>query len=311
MKKLFMFLLAGAFAMTTSAQTAMPDGSFENAWIVNTCPNGDYNEYSSDLFTTLNFLYEMDDVGLLTAYKETSNPQDGSLCIKLVSKLSGVFLPGALGTIAPNFVQEYLDNNRLDVRRDYEFASQPQALTGYYKYTSVFGDSAAIEIGMYNNDELLAENKMIEYTNVGEWKSFRLPLVYGSEALPNKAKILFVASAGYDFANLENCQGEDGSTMWVDNIAFDYTDGLREPIPAVLKTSVFPVPATSGLTISWNENRNVEVVIYNVNGAMVAKQNVSGSQMQLNLSDLESGNYFYRLLDGKTILSSGKFVVTK
>lgn len=305
-----MFLLAGTFALTVSAQT-MPDGSFENDWVVNSCPNGDYNEYSSDLFTTLNFLYEMDDVGMLTAYKETNNPQDGNLCIKLVSKLSGVFLPGALGTIAPNFVQEYLDNNRLDVRRDFAFFEQPQALTGYYKYTSMFGDSAAIEIGMYHNDDLLAENKLLEYTNVGEWQSFRLPLVYGSEEMPNKAKILFVASAGYDFANLENCQGEDGSTMWVDNIAFDYTNGLREPIPAVLKTNVFPVPANSELTLAWNEERTVEIAIYNVNGALIAKQNVSGDHYQLNLSDFESGNYFYRLLDGNMILSSGKFVVAK
>lgn len=309
MKKWITFLFIGAISISLSAQN-IPDGGFETGWTEYEHTSGNYWDYQNSLFYSLNELYEEPLIGVLSTYRET-DAQSGNYALKLVSKAPPTFIPGAIGTISPDFIQEFLNNGGLDVRKDFAFTEQPVALMGYYKYIPISGDSAAIDFAVYNGDVELAAYKKVEKSIVNSWTSFYLPLTYNTTDLPNKVKILFVASAAYDFANLENCQGRENSTLYIDNIAFAYASGLVEPLMNDFKVELFPNPAVDGLNFTFGEEVNAELLVYSITGALVTKQNVQGTQYRLNLSDIETGTYFYRLISDNTILTSGKFAVAK
>lgn len=299
-----------------SAQNIIPDGSFENSWYKPEMTS--YDEYKNALFYTLNELAEEPEVGAATTFKST-DAHTGNYALKLVSRDMGwILIPGAMGTINEDFIAEFLDEatgGSIDPRKEFTFTAQPTAFEGWYKYAPKKGDSSAVEVGIYHNDELLSGQKLVNNEIVDEWTKFTIPFNYSdSTVIPNKVKILFVASAGYDFADLQKCKGQDYSTLYIDDIAFLYSDptiGLREVLPHALNCTAYPIPATDNITLNWNADKNLQLVVYSITGAVVAQENVSGSSYTLNLSELESGNYFYRLIEGRNILGTGKFVVSK
>jgi hypothetical protein len=114
---------------------------------------------------------------------------------------------------------------------------------------------------------------------------------------------------------LDECKGQLGSTLWVDNVTLNYTidpgEGIKQNLFSTLKANAFPNPATEVLNIELNENFTGKIVVYNVNGSMVMEENINGTLYQLNTSTLATGNYMYRLMNENTIFAQGKFVVTK
>lgn len=312
MKKSFLFLITNLLWISIYAQSPnIPDGSFETGWTQYSFTGGDYWDYQNALFYTLNELYEEPLINVLTAYRETTNPQSGSYAMKLVSKAPPTFIPGAIGTISPDFIAEFLNNGGLDVRKNFAFVERPVALMGYYKYTPVAGDSAAIDFAVYQGDNELATALKIEKNMVSSWKDFYLPLNYQSEELPNKVKILFVASAGYDFDNLENCEGRENSTLYIDNVAFAYASGLIEPLLHSQPINCYPNPADAYLNFDFGQILQGDLWIYTIHGALVKKVHVTESTYRLNLSELKTGNYFYRFCNENVIVHTGKFEIVR
>lgn len=312
MKKIFVLLIMSVLFTSMMAQSPnIPDGGFEAGWTQYSFDGSSYWDYQNSIFYTLNELYEEPLINVLTTYRETTDPQQGSYAMKLVSKAPPTFIPGAFGTISPNFIEEFLNNGGLDVRKSFAFTEQPVALMGYYKYIPVAGDSAVIDFAVYRGNNELASAKIVEKNMLSSWKSFYIPLDYQTEELPDKVKILFVASAGYDFDNLENCKGRENSTLYIDNIAFAYTSGWVEPLLNTMKVECYPNPATSTLNLIFEKQLNAQLYIYAINGALIQQITVNDAQYQLSLINYKTGTYFYRLCDEKMILSTGKFEVVK
>ncbi|MEG2071423.1 MAG: T9SS type A sorting domain-containing protein, partial [Bacteroidales bacterium] len=124
-------------------------------------------------------------------------------------------------------------------------------------------------------------------------------------------KLLFVASAGYDFNALENCVGKANSNFCIDNVAFSYDNGLTEPLISSVKAMLYPNPSTDIVNFEFNKEVTGKLIIYDVTGAQIAEIPVQDMKTQVTTSELSNGHYFYRLIEGKTILSSGKFTVAK
>lgn len=246
MKKSFLLLVVMAFAIvgchkpepepkpepvdTTTTQEEpfidqLPDGSFENSWVEFTAEKGKYLDFKTSAFTTLNILYELPDdplPGKLTAFR-TNDAQDGQYAIKLVTAdLSGMILvPGAFGTISRDCVGEFLNTGGITIKK--EFSYKPVALTGYYKYEPVNGDSAVIDMAIYSGNKEIASALLKEKNTVSEWTPFTLTLNYTDPtANATHLKLLFIASACYDFSKLQECQGQVGSTLYIDNLKFVY-----------------------------------------------------------------------------------------
>jgi len=321
MKKLF--FLSGLILMVSmlfaQTQEQIKDGGFETNWSELTAPRGKYWDFNAKnvnhLFRTLNSLYEIEIMPQfttkLTSFKETDNPYDGSSALRMetVAFADNLTVPGVFGTISYYFIEEFLETGSIEVLADFE--SRPKRLTGYYKYESVRGDSASIEIELTNWGEVIGRALWKEKETKLEWEKFDIPINYVNDyASVTHLQLIFSASAEYNFNDLMNCKGQPGSKFWIDNIAFEYNNvGLREPLMDRTISKAHPNPATTSVTISFDKALEGKLVIYNVLGAEVATQAVSGNTSEANISHLAAGTYFYRIIDGNTIRTSGKFIV--
>ena len=306
----------------SAQQYQLPDGGFETGWKSEIGVNGQFWEYKTNYFYTLNELYAIAIPGGgkadLTAFREerANHVHNGNYSIRLVSGHVQVgeviFLPGLVGTITENFVDEFTEENRVSITRDWAYDT-PRALTGWYKYNPVNGDSALIDIGLYDygTTEIALAKKVIKET-VNEWTKFEItiPEQHWNKEV-QEIRVLFVASAGVNFANFDQCKGQKGSTLWVDDVQLIYNVGIKQNFFSTLKTKAFPNPATELLNIELNEHFSGKVMVYNVAGSLVIEENITGTQCQLNTSALASGNYIYKLMEGNTIFAQGKFVVAK
>ena len=212
------------------------DGGFESCWYSQEMTNETYLEYKSSVFYTLNNLHaliEVPDLMLtsspLTAYRD-SDAHGGNYCMKLVTGVvtdqskGRLLIPGAIAPLDQNFVYQFLTPREypdgINVKREYH--EKPDKLMGYFKYSSVEGDSASFSVKLYNGSDVIGEGYFLEKNSVNEWTMFEAPIVYTSSATPTHISIIISASAGYDFADLTHCQGREGSTLWIDDLEFTF-----------------------------------------------------------------------------------------
>lgn len=98
---------------------------------------------------------------------------------------------------------------------------------------------------------------------------------------------------------------------FVINVIFKYSlDDVAE-VSAQNVISAYPTPATSVINFDYNVNGNAMVVIYNMMGQEVMRNEIAGQNgtLSMNVSDLNSGVYFYSLvINGKTE-KSNKIVI--
>ena len=306
-----------------SAQKQFPDSSFEN-WTTTSGAYGTFVDFDTEFFHTLNPLHGLANDGCiidLTAFRDESNPVDGLYSIKLVSGLAPMgedyaFLPGMVGTIDPDFIEQFLSPlGGITIATDWGDGKTPCAFEGWYKYDPKNNDSAFIDIGFYNSGKEVFSKKLLIKNKVDNWTEFslKIPQQYWDKYF-EEIKVLFVASAGVDFETLTNCKGEIGSTLSIDAISllYDCEVGIRQNLLSTVKVNVFPNPATNDiLNMELNENFTGVVSIYSILGGKVMEQEINSDQCQLNIKNLSSGNYIYKLMNGNTIFAQGKFVVTK
>jgi len=74
------------------------------------------------------------------------------------------------------------------------------------------------------------------------------------------------------------------------------------------RVSIFPNPAKDVLNIK--SNTPVSVAVYNMNGSLVAAQDVV-NDAAVNISSLPEGCYVYRLTNGNEVIQTGKIQVIK
>lgn len=90
------------------------------------------------------------------------------------------------------------------------------------------------------------------------------------------------------------------------------TVSLSEVSKAIASMKVYPNPASDLLTISFDYPKAKQVKIVDITGRLVATQEISGTETDVNVSGLTNGVYVYQIVDndGGTI-HSGKFSVAK
>lgn len=210
------------------------DGGFEDCWYKEQMSNEIYAEYQSSVFYTLNNLHAMMDVPAMmltsspiTAEREMSDPHGGKCCMKLVTgeltdqSKGRLLIPGAIAPLDENFVDQFLnDENGINVKKPY--TEKPTAFKGYFKYKPVNGDFGSFCVELYNGNEVIGRGYQRLDNEVTSWQSFNVPIEYTSTSTPTHISIIISSSGDYNFADLTNCHGEVGSTLWIDDIEFDF-----------------------------------------------------------------------------------------
>jgi hypothetical protein len=293
MKTKFTWLLL-FIAASLSAQQ-IPNGGFET-WTMPGNPDG-WGTWESATGAPL---------GLAT--KDTTTYTEGNASIKLKtdSVQAGpqkLLIPAfvSLGTVA------YVPPNNLDFM-GMPFAARPDTLFFSYKYAPAANDTAWVEIQISGlSGDLLAGGLELTTTS-GIWVNAYVPLT--ANILPgtvDSIRVLFSSSLPTGF-------GIQGSVLNVDDVHFGYVipSGVEDVVNNI-QISIYPNPVSSVLTISSEEGMdNTRLLVNDLSGKLILVNNLSGKTSNVNVSELPSGVYVYRVVDnaGK-LLKKEKFNVVR
>ena len=205
-------------------------GCFDQ-WVSVSYESYDYSwmEPAGDFLRTLNELYALPPIlggpGPITT-DSTRDCYAGTHAAKLVTAIftpqvgHDILIPGLVGATT-------LDIGKQTIYIGKPYSSKPLAIQGWYKYFPVSGDSSMVEVQLHRYNAALGKRDTIAWVQqkykgvTASYTKFELPLVYyDNNATPDSISLLIVSSAGIDFSSLQNCKGQPGSTMFVDEISF-------------------------------------------------------------------------------------------
>lgn len=273
-----------------------------------------YDDLMDPFWGSLNFLATLPPemfTGPVTLFKEagrSGEAEDFAPRMESSSMVFGgegveLFIPGVVGTIT-------VDIANIDATLGYPFTSRPLGMKGYMKYAPVNGDSASIfvELKRYNEDlgmsQMIGRGELIFKEAVADWTEFDLTIEYKSQVQPDSITVLFVASAGYNFDNFLACQGQKGSSLWVDDVQLYYEEATPEPDPsanenaALAASRLYPNPSADGrFNLQLSEACCVQVL--SVTGQLLQDQEMAAGVQALDLSKYAPAYYVVRLSNEK------------
>ena len=89
--------------------------------------------------------------------------------------------------------------------------------------------------------------------------------------------------------------------------------GIEDATSNIEVSNIFPNPAKNSVSLNYNLNgaTNARLVIRNILGSVVKSQEVSGNsgRINLNVSDLTNGVYFYSFLVNEVAVKSTKLII--
>jgi Putative carbohydrate metabolism domain len=265
------------------AQTQLPNGDFEN-WAT---PSGaQYEQPTSGWWTSLNALKAL---GAPVTVEKTTDMHSGSYAAKLTTRTWGtLLLPGLL--VSGEFD---IQNPRFLVQGQ-PFTDQPSAFQGWFKYTSVAGDSAGIaalltrwNAGAGRRDTVAAAAVVVTASQA-TWTAFDLPFVYSLTGAPDSIIVALVASG-----DGQNFNGQTGSTLWIDDLQLDYLTAA--PAPATPASAPQLRLRAQALDITLPAPASARTLLLrDINGRVLHTQALHAGTQSVDL-DLASGVYLVEI----------------
>ena len=290
-------------------------GGFES-WEYKDPRNGKPNFYelTNSFITTLNSkLYSLtDDLGEapLTAFRETSDVKSGNYSLKLVTDVmylgaETILLPGAAGTLDIGITPPSVDLKK-------PFTHRPIAIRGYVKYVPKNGDSAAIEVILKESGGIdIGKGKQVYKAATNDWEEFNIDINYTWETAPKTITVIFAASAKYDFTSIEtlqDCKGQIGSTLYLDDVEFVYVAGIKEMLTPEINLNVYPNPSAEKVTVQIEKEINGMVFIYDYLTRKVGEYPIDGTQINIDVKNYAAGSYLINIVENNKVTTTGRFV---
>ena len=67
-----------------------------------------------------------------------------------------------------------------------------------------------------------------------------------------------------------------------------------------LNINVYPNPVDNFATVSWNQQKNVVITLYDLTGQVMVQNNILDAQTTIDMSNLNAGVYFLSIIDKKS-----------
>jgi len=293
MKKIITSILAVSFGITAFAQQ-IPNSGFET-WSDPKNPDN-WATWESSIGSTL---------GL--ASKDTASKVEGLASVKI--KTDSI-KAGPTKRLIPGFVlfgtTVYAPPAPLQLLEK-PFAGRPDSLFFSYRYTVNGLDSALLEISASGpSGNLLGAGTSLPSTS-GGWITVTIDLApyYLASGSADSLSLLFSSS---------NRSGVAGSLLNVDAIRFGYKTssvGISD-LAAKINLSVYPNPASHQLTVTSEQTESdIYFEMTDVNGRIVLAKNIKNGNHTFNVSQLENGNYFYRISADGIVVKSNNLSIVK
>ncbi len=301
MKKRLFILFSLFIVGSAIVQAQIPEGGLNN-WTPSA--QNTYYEPTGGWWTTLNTLSAL---GGPVTVSRTSDVHSGTYAAQLETKQWGTFLlPGLLAS--GNFIM-----TAPFIKQGQPFTDKPTRFKGWIKFTSVNGDSSAVlaMLTRFNKatskQDTIAKALQIIKNSILEYTQFDVSFDYiNTEIAPDSILLFFTSSAGGN-----GSPGQVGSTLFVDDISLEYSNGVQELLMPEFSIDVFPTPATEHLSLSFNTTNTEQFLchIYAIDGRFIQSFTPSEKNHQLDVSEWQQGSYIVQTWIGNSFVSSAKFVV--
>lgn len=306
MKRTLLILLC-TLSLELLAQQ-IPNNSFET-WEPQL--NNTYEEPGGNWWATLNFLRGFGSSAPVTVKKSTS-AQAGQYAAEITTGTFGSFtIPGLLvsGTVGEIDIVNPTDV----IQRGQPFTATPEKLTGYYKHSPVNGDSAAaiVLLTKYNSNtsqrDTVAIAETYFYTSVSTYTAFESILDYQMTGVtPDSITIVLVSSAA-----AENLAGQPGSTLFIDDLALSYIQGIEQDVFNTIIVQAYPNPTIDRVTFTTaGPPAARSVILYDELGRNCFEAPFNNTSIEADISSLANGKYLFAVQENSKIVSTGTILKT-
>ena len=172
------------------------------------------------------------------------------------------------------------------------YTDKPNYFRGYYKYTSIDGDScyfyALLSKWNGSSRDTVAFADFQSTATITSYEAFSLAFNYHSEDTPDSITVVFTSSAGG-----ESYQGQVGSTLFIDKISLSLTSNIQ-----TIKQNTFvvsPNPTNGLVKITSNIQGETHYSVLNESGQKVKNGIINSTLDYIDLLDLSEGIYFIKI----------------
>ena len=279
---LLALILVGA-VLRTDAQT-LPNAGFENWEAVGTACEDPVSWNSANGGLGL--------FGLCNVTRETGNVHGGSISVKLETVLVPLIAINAPGALSNGIlVVDPGDPFNSTVQGGSAIWGMPDALTGFYDYAPLGGDSMTIRVRLFDitgdDTTQIAEAEYVDNSTTGGYQSFNLPITYSMTEDAELAEILIRSTRNSMAATV-------GTVLYIDDFAFTGISSIDGPTGG-LSSTWYPNPAQHTLHFRNPWHASLEVELLDMHGRIVSRTATRNSTGQLDCRHLASGAYVYRV----------------
>jgi len=269
-----------------------------------TMVNGDFNRWFDVKTEEPDGWYTVNLLGAVTGgphppkpVQKTNDATDGNLACKIISTELDIFgFKDTVGALANAPI--FFDGGMGGV----PFTAKPTKMKFDYKYEPMGNDSAGAMIRFADSNGDSIAGGLVLFPAAATYTEGSIDIDWTGKDAPDSMLIAFSAT-GLDHPI-------PGSVFIIDHIVFEYSTGIEAPAPGFGNgISLYPNPAGDVLHFQLDEALQGEATlrIFDMIGRVVAERNLNGeSRIDLNLTQLQSGQYLYELRKGDEVFS-GKF----
>ena len=259
--------------------------NFDGVWELGGIYNYTYNSQNQLVLTTLNL------GGMV--YQKTEYQYDENNCVQELWYSydfdSGTFIP------SEKYVTSYVDGRKVLVQ---DSVSDDGFYWMYYgKSTFLYDNNGnCLEYHHYDEENNEVERSVYTYDNT-------MPL--GNVLMPWNPEM----NRPKTYDNVNACVREAWYSLDVDHVLqyvcdyiYDYEDvqtAVRNPMAG--KVTLYPNPALGYVVLDGLSEKETEIQIFDISGRLLSTRNVTGSSSLMDVSDLASGCYVVRLLQGVSV----------
>jgi len=235
---------------------------------------------------------------IITVTEVTTGAQNGAKAAKLESKAN----PLQAGSVIPGFITLGEFNvSTQEIEGGAPYTHRPTKLKGYYKYTpggvndkAFFGIGLSKWRGTYR--DTIGQGVTLIPTATNTWTLFEVPITWTTSENPDSMNIIISASDLSTFTSVV------GSTLYVDNLSFDFT-----PVDVVsydnssksLRNYPNPFTKTTQIEFYANKTKAYEFKVVNLIGVEVYNMHIEAQKglniFSFNAEDLSAGVYLYTI----------------
>ena len=262
---------------------------FVGSGITQQIVNGDFENWTTKTFEEPDFWRTTNSatatVGISSATR-TTDSHSGSNALRL--ETIAFFDEDTIGIVTNG---EFGDSM---VAGGQPFSIAFDTLVGYYKYSPIGLDTAAIGLSFFRNGNLIG-NASRFFTAQSTYTEFRVPFVLSQ--IPDTMRIDIFSSIGENIV---------GSTLFIDDLRLNSVNtSLDDNFDKIKQLEVYPNPTSDRLIVKFTPlKEEMTISLIDALGREFLSKLISKGQEQvaLDLSSLKKGNYFLRMqLGNKTI----------